>query len=173
MNKYRVLIFTMLLFLVVGVMPARAEKTEVFMFTAPDCSYCKQAVKYFELVKKSQYPNIAVINYDLSVKGNATKYFYYTNAYEIDSDQAPIVFIGEEVIEGYQPSKYKANLDYCESNDCISPEQYVIENTDEKPGASFDSFSLLKYPKLMIWGLVIFAVIVVIASFFVRRKPRK
>ena len=108
----------------------------VHIFTTTGCSFCAKTLKYLDDLKKTDYSNIEIADYDLRLKPeyyNDLKIF--TGAYNATGDKVPITFIGNEVIYGADLEKIKTTIDKCSISDCPDPEDIAKQFAKDHPDA--------------------------------------
>jgi len=137
MKKIFPLFLILLLFSFIPLARAESEKTKVIVFTQTGCAYCAKSLSHLENLKRDQYPNLEITEYDIRRDPNYYQTFVnYQNAYGSSADGTPVIFIGNKMIKGYLPNEIDKTLENCEMNTCQDPEKFVADYIKEHPSAA-------------------------------------
>lgn len=135
MKKIHWLILLMLLAPLFNVLAAD-KTTEVYIFTQKGCPYCAKAMALLDEMKKNDYPEINVNEFDLKVHPKyVKKYLEFATAYNINPDGVPVIYIGPKTIIGFQETSIREAIETCHLpiSNCLNPNDYVTEQLKNLP----------------------------------------
>lgn len=103
-------------------LPATGQTTEpidVVLFYGQGCPHCANTESYLDQLQKTDYPEIVRHDYEVyNDPNNAALMKQYADTYEAEIQGVPMVFIGREVIYGYEPEMIKGAIDQCRQASC-------------------------------------------------------
>jgi len=141
---------------------------DVYFFYSEICPHC-QEMKLFLAGLKRNNEAININAYEISNNVNNQALFYkMAEAYGASSDGVPMLFIGDEMVDGNYQQEVADKINSCFIKGCISPknimEEYKGENLRDKNLFYSDLMKLR-------WVFIFFAVIfsVIIGVFFIKR----
>lgn len=134
MKKIIPVLLLLLLFVFIPSAKAENEKINVVIFTQTGCAYCAKTLAHLDDLKKNQYPELEVKEYDLRRDPSYyQKFINYQSAYSGNADGTPVLFIGNKMIKGYLPNEIDQTLSECKINTCQNPEERVATYVKEHP----------------------------------------
>jgi len=134
MKKLIPVLLLFLLFVFIPSAKAENEKINVIIFTQTGCAYCAKTLAHLDELKKNQYPELEVTEYDLRRDPNYYQTFLnYQNAYGEKADGTPVLFIGNKIIKGYLPNEIDQALEGCKNDVCSNPEERVAAYVKDHP----------------------------------------
>jgi len=175
MKKIRLIIFLFIIFFLVGgvsIASAQHQVIDVYFFKSETCPYCKKLAETIEQAK-SIYPNLQVNELDvINEEDSRVLLDKMLQAYNTSYMGVPIVFIGETVVQGYDPDKLLDELRTCYQAGCISPMDKVAdlppeEEPKEEPGANQKESGYLG------WIIAIVVAVIIVAVAFIALKKKK
>lgn len=135
MKKILCLIF-LILFLPLFGLSAAEKTTEVYIFTQQGCPYCAKAMALLDEMKKSDYPEINVNEFDMKVHPKyVKKYQEFASAYKISPTGVPVTYVGPKAIIGFEETSLRQAIESCHLpiSDCVNPNDYVAEQLKNLP----------------------------------------
>lgn len=123
LNNIILIVFLLFFSLIFYVMAAFAQRQviDIYFFMSDTCPFCK---KMGELIEQSQKenPELQVYKYEVTKDEKGRKLLAeLAKVYQINITGLPVVFIGEEVISGFDREKFVGALAFCKQNGCTSP----------------------------------------------------
>jgi glutaredoxin len=147
--------------------PATPAPINVHIFTQQGCPHCARTLVYLEELKKTEYPQIVVTDYDL--KTNPEKYQTYVEfatAFNVFSTAltVPVTFVGDKVIFGEKPSDIRAAIETCKIKQCRDTKdivaEYVSAHPEVQPAPANSSASIVGWIVLGVVGIAIIVFVI-------------
>lgn len=115
---------------------AADKTTEIYIFTQKGCPYCAKALALFDEMKKGDYSEINVNEFDMKVYPKyVKKYQEFANAYKISPTGVPVTYIGPKAIVGFEETSLRQAIEFCHLpiSDCVNPNDFVAEQLKNLP----------------------------------------
>lgn len=147
--------------------PAAPAPINVHIFTQQGCPHCARTLIQLEELKKTEYPQIVVTEYDL--KTNPEKYQTYVQfatAFNVFSSSlaVPVTFVGDKVVFGEKPSEIRAAIETCKIKQCRDTKdivaEYVAAHPEVAPDTTNSSASIVGWIVLGVVGVGVLVLII-------------
>lgn len=160
---------TVIFFLFLLIRGTRAQSqypVEVYFFYSEACSHCHEMNSFLgTLVQKNS--NIKIISYEVSGnKDNQALWYEMASAYGKSAGAVPMLFIGDQVIEGNYPEEVEGAIDNCAINGCESP----LKKLEEKDNKNNETKEKDSFFMELRWVIIIIAILFLGIIFVLSRK---
>lgn len=169
-----VLISVGLIILWILAFPTNAQSAmDIFVFTQQGCSHCAKILSFLDTMKSSEFPEIAVHEFDLKQE---PKYFAlfqdFATAYGTTTAAVPTTFIGAKFVVGDNENELRNALEFYKVpvHDYKNPELFVKEKLAELGKQPAPVQPQSKTEKIIGW--IFISAIVIGAGTFVFKKMR-
>jgi len=127
MTKYLILLtIPFFIFFFTFFVFAQKNQVELYLFYGEGCPYCANTKSFLNDLQQ-KYPRLTVREYEVyNNQRNRELWVILCNAYKEKADGVPTIFIGEEVMVGFDASigiKIEKEVKNCFQNGCILPIQ--------------------------------------------------
>jgi len=106
-----------------------AQKVTLYLFWGDGCGYCAKEKAFLDKLKLD-YPELDIVMFEVwNNAENAQLMKEFAQAYGISAGGVPVTFIGDKSWVGYNDnigSEITAKVEYCKSNDCLSPAKSLV-----------------------------------------------
>ena len=116
---------------------AMAEKSiNVYIFTQQGCPHCARTLAYLEELKKTEYPQLMVTEFDLKIHPEYfQKYVQFATALNVYSSDwgVPVTFVGDKVVFGELLSDIRAAIETSKVKNSRDTEDIVNDYVKAHP----------------------------------------
>lgn len=173
----KIIFFLFLSFFLVNLVFAQ-NQVDLYFFYGEGCPHCAKARPYLQSLK-NQYPQLRLYEYEVWQDAvNQELFQKMAQAYGQEPQGVPTVFIGDEVIVGYDESmegQYIQAIQQCLEKACPSPAE-KLKNKENAPDNSLNNSSTKsadsKATQQFFWFIII-VIFLILAIYLFKKRPVK
>ena len=151
---------------------AKTKPIELYFFEGQGCPHCARMKSFVEGLK-SDYPDLKV--YDFEVYFNAENQALFrkmAEAYGVNSNGVPAIFIGEEAIFGENFEMVKNAVEKCSREECTSPRTKLESAINENQNTNINQPAGQNKNETVGWVIIGVAVFAGLFAIFYLIKKR-
>lgn len=146
------------------------NQVDLYLFYGEGCPHCAKVKPYLESLKE-KYPSLKIYQYEVwQDTVNQELFRKVANTYGKEPEGVPTVFIGDQVIIGYDESmneQFKQAIEKCLQTKCPSPaEKIKLDDSQNVPPPQLNNFNVGNF----FWFIIVAIFLALIISFLFRRK---